>query len=141
MPYASDIKPGDLQHNVMLIGYGGRSKTAQLKTLPGKTYAFLFDPSAIHTLAGQPDFDYDQFIATKLNLGAASLDKKVIPDKASPNQDAHEIYAAFRKHLEGQIKNGVFGHYDNVLVDSTTLVGDVLIDRILHQDVRARRQP
>ncbi len=140
MPSAKDIKPGDLQHNVMLIGFGGSGKTAQLLTLPGKTFAYLFDPSAIHTLAGH-DIDYEEFIPSKLNLAAASLDKKKIPDQASPDIDAHEIYEKFRKDLELRIKDNFFDEYDNVVLDSQTLFGDVVMDRVLHINDRPGRQP
>lgn len=75
MPNAKNATEEDVgKPKFLLLGPSGSGKTSQLLTLPGKTFAYLFDPSALSTLKGY-DIEYELFMPGRVNLGAVSLSK------------------------------------------------------------------
>ena len=58
MPNALNATEDDVgKPKFLLVGSTGSGKTAQILTLPGKTFAYIFDPSALATLKG---YDIDK---------------------------------------------------------------------------------
>lgn len=139
MPNAKDTRPEDLGHNIMLLGYSGSGKTSQILTLPGKTFCYLFDPSALHTLAGH-DIDYEMFVPTRLNISAQSL-KKGRSDIPVKKVDAHEVYTRFAADFTDKVESGFFNDYDTVVLDSFTTFSDAVMDRVMHLNGRLGQQP
>ncbi len=146
MPNAADIKQADLAHNILLLGYTGSGKTAQILTLPGKTFVYILDPSALHTLAGH-DLDYELFMPSKLNLAAQSLGKDKttkLPKSDKPTKykdDSGNIYLDFAEHLTEGVESGFFNQFDNVVVDSLTTFSDIVMDRVLELNGRKGQFP
>jgi len=145
----------------LLIGPSGSGKTSQILTLPGKTFAYLFDPSSLSTLKGH-DIEYEMFTPGKVNLAAVSLSKGKSDKRTT--EGASSVYAAWEddadKKLErdakkyGMIKRKIwvyddpenehaghfeekeepgcyFDQFDNIAFDSFTTFSDMVMDRIL----------
>lgn len=107
-------------------------------TLPGRTFAYLFDPSALSTLRGH-DIEYERFVATQYNLAAQSLTK----GKGDPqtSTDAHNVYIDWEKDCEEKRKSGFFDDFDNIVLDSFTTFSDMVMDRVLFINGRAGKFP
>ena len=60
MPNAAEAK-NIAPHTFLMLGPTGSGKTSQLLTLPGKKFAYLFDPNAILSLRGH-DITMKNFI-------------------------------------------------------------------------------
>lgn len=140
MPNAKDItQQGIGKPKFLLVGPSGSGKTSQLLTLHGKTFVYLFDPSALTTLRGA-DIDYELFVPEVVNLAAHSLTKDK-GDPKSAKSNAHEVYLAWEKDYEDKLSKGFFATYDNICFDSFTTFADLVMDRILFLNGRAGRWP
>lgn len=133
MPNAKtlDIHAGG-KPKFLLVGSTGGGKTSQIVTLPGRTFAYLFDPSSLSTLRGF-DIEYETFFPEKVNLSAQSLSKGKgdRPVKGAEAEDASTVYREWEEDFEGKIASNYFEAYDNIAFDSFTTFSDIVMDRIL----------
>lgn len=115
----------------LLLGTTGSGKTSQLLTLPGKKFAYLFDPNAILSLQGH-DVDYEEFLPDKLNLSVKSLSKQggaAKGDSTTTYQSA--VYQEWEKDFANKLSTGFFDQYDVIAIDSMTTFLDLIMDRVL----------
>lgn len=127
MPNSKDAK-GKVARKYLMLGDTGGGKTTQLLTLPGKKFAYLFDPNAILSLQGF-DVDYEEFMPDRLNLSAKSLAKGV-GDKTTPNLK-NDLYVEWEKDFHDRLDKGFFDPYDVIAFDSATTFLDLIMDRVL----------
>ena len=153
MPNAKDATEDEVgKPKFLLVGSTGSGKTSQMLTLPGKTFVYLFDPSALSTLKGH-DIDYEMFNPTRVNLGAVSLSRGKSDPKTE--SDAQDVYTQWADHADEMMKpkkeygekqvtytleNGTtetkteylnkFETYDNICFESYTTFSDIVMDRI-----------
>jgi len=137
MPNAKD-NPDIGKPKFLLVGPTGSGKTSQITTLPGKTFAYLFDPSALATLKGY-DIEYEEFVASKMNLGAVSLSKGKSDKKTT--SDAPDVYTLWEQDFTEKEKSGFWDTVDNICFDSFTTFADIVMDRILFLNGRAGQFP
>ncbi len=123
---------------ILLVGSTGSGKTSQFLTLPGKTFVYIFDPSALSTLRGH-DITYQIFIPKLINLAAQSLSKGK-GDPVKPT-DAPDIYINWETDFEKKNKEKFFDDYDNICFDSFTTFSDMVMDRILKINGRTGQFP
>jgi hypothetical protein len=121
----------------LLLGDTGSGKTTQLLTLPGKKFAYLFDPNAILSLQGH-DVDYEEFLPDRLNLSIKSL-KKDVGDKTTNFKN--DLYVDWEKDFNDKLNSGFFDKYDVIAMDSATTFLDLIMDRILTINGRAGAWP
>lgn len=116
----------------LLVGSTGGGKTAQIATLPGRTFAYLFDPSALSTLRGF-DVEYETFFPEKVNINAQALAKGKgdKPIQGAVKEDASEVYREWEEDFERKIATKYFDAFDNIAFDSFTTFSDIVMDRIL----------
>ena len=139
MPNAKDATVEDVgKPKILLFGPSGSGKTSQIITLPGKTFAYLFDPSALSTLKGH-DIDYEEFTPTKMNRQAVSLSKGKSDPKTTVG--AGDVYNLWAKDADDKEKAGFFDLYDNIAFDSFTTFSDIVMDRILKLNGREGQFP
>jgi len=139
MPNAKDVTEDDVgKPKFLLIGSTGSGKTSQILTLPGRTFVYIFDPSALATLKGH-DIEYEEFMPTKVNLGAVSLSKGKSDPKTTA--DAAEIYTQWAADADTKVASGFFKDFDNVCFDSFTTFSDIVMDRILKINGREGQFP
>ena len=53
--------------NILLVGQTGSGKTTLIRTLPGKVFAYLFDPNAKRSLMGA-DVDFEEWLPDTAEL-------------------------------------------------------------------------
>lgn len=144
MPNAKDITANDAgKPKFLLVGPGGSGKTSQMLTLPGRTFAYFFDPSALTTVRGH-DIDYEIFVPGKVSLSAKSLSKEARKDtapKGAIKEDASETYREWEEDCEAKIASGYFDQFDNICFDSFTTFSDIVMDRILFLNNRVGSFP
>ena len=144
MPNAKDIDINELgKPRFLLIGSTGSGKTAQIRTLPGRTFAYLFDPSALSTLRGT-DIDFEVFHPTRVSTAAQSLTsvaKGGKKDVTLGKEDASETYRRWEEDFEKKVKEGYWNTIDNIAFDSFTTFSDIVMDRVLYLNGRAGAFP
>lgn len=111
----------------LLLGNTGAGKTTQLLTLPGKTFAYLFDPNALLSLEGY-DIDYEEFLPDQLDMKLISLSKNI---GAAGSTRGAEVYNAWELDFEKKIRSRFFDRYDNIAFDSFTTFSDMVMDGVL----------
>jgi hypothetical protein len=133
MPNAKDITSASQtgMPKFLLTGSPGSGKTTQALTLPGRTFAYLFDPSSLSSLRGH-DIDYEMFVPSVVSLAVRSLKKDVGDPIKRTIIDADKIYTAWEKDFEDKISSKYFEKNDitNMLFDSFTTFGDIVMDRV-----------
>lgn len=140
MPNARDADINEIgRPKFLLVGSTGSGKTAQIATLPGRTFAYLFDPSALATLRGF-DIQYEAFYPSKVNIAAQSLTKGK-QDTPKSKEDASEVYRLWETDFEAKTKAGFWDSIDNICFDSFTTFSDVVMDRILFLNGRPGHFP
>ncbi len=145
MPNTKDIdlsKTG--KPKFLLVGGPGSGKSAQALTLPGKTFAYLFDPSALSTLR-KGEMEYEMFVPEVVSMSVKLLKKgQGDPTKQPKNKDlvkASDVYTLWENDFQNRIDTGYFADVDNILFDSLTTFSDIVMDRILHLNNRDGRWP
>lgn len=114
-------------HKILLLGDTGSGKTTQLLTLPGRKFAYLFDPNAIMSLRGH-DVEYEEFLPDRLNLSVKSLTKGK-GDNTTNLQS--QIYQEWEKDFDSRVRDGFFDDFDAIWFDSATTFLDLIMDRVL----------
>ena len=144
MPNAKDVPAGISRRSFIVAGKAGSGKTTQFLTLPGKKFAYLFDPNALESLRGY-DVDYEEFLPDKLEIGVTSLsDKgKVRAQGISPIKPAsgHELFRRWEVDIEDRMAKGGFDEYDIIVFDSFTTLSDMVMDAILSINMRGGQWP
>jgi hypothetical protein len=121
----------------LLLGDTGGGKTTQFLTLPGRKFAYLFDPNAILSLQGH-DLEYEEFLPDRLNLSVKSLAKG---RGDSTTNFQNDLYVSWEKDFNDRIKGGYFDNIDAILFDSATTFLDLIMDRVLTINGRAGSWP
>lgn len=121
----------------LLLGDTGAGKTTQLLTLPGRKFAYLFDPNAILSLQGH-DVEYEEFLPDRLNLSIKSLTKGK-GDTTTRYQN--DLYVEWEKDFNHRVETGYFDDFDVIGFDSATTFLDLIMDRVLTINGRAGSWP
>lgn len=139
MPNAKDVKQ-TLPPRILALGQAGSGKTTQFLTLPGKKFAYCFDPNASLSLSGY-DVDYEEFLPDKLSLKLTSLKKENQP-KTNPNKNkGAEVYNSWEADFESKLNEGFFADYDAIMLDSCTTLLDMIMDGVLALNGRGGQWP
>jgi hypothetical protein len=138
MPNAKDA---EVQESFLLIGDTGSGKTSQFLTMPGRRFAYIFDPYAMATLGGH-DIEYETFFPEGDDLDpwprSVRKDKRVESDRP---KDAGEptLYLRWLEDLNKKYDDGFFSAIDSLLIDSGTLLARALHQRVFYlQEKRGR---
>lgn len=124
-------------HKFFLLGDTGSGKTSLLPTLPGRKFAYLFDPNAILSLRGH-DLEYEEFLPDRLNLSVKSL-KKDVGDKTTSFKN--DLFVEWEKNFNAKLDSGYFNNFDVIAFDSATTFLDLIMDRVLTINARAGQWP
>ena len=129
---------GDISaHRILLLGDTGSGKTTQLLTIPGKKFAYLFDPNALLSLRGH-DVEYEEFLPDNINLSVKSLSKG---KGDSTTSFQNKVYIEWEKDFTSKLESGFFDDFDVVALDSCTTFLDLIMDRVLTINGRAGQWP
>jgi len=137
MPNTKDITTNTPR--MMVYSDPGGGKTTQFLTIPGRKFAYLFDPNATQSLRGA-DITYEEFYPCDVSLRLTSLSKK----NKAPSPKARtgaEAYNAWEKDFEKKLESGFFNDFDVILFDSLTTFSDMVMDGVLAINGRGGQWP
>lgn len=119
-------------HRILLVGPTGSGKTAQIWTLPGKKFAYLFDPNSLQTLKGCPDLDYVELLPefTELDATLKGFNKGAKSDKPKRSKEP-TLYLRFVEHINQMVEENSFAPYNWLIFDSGTFIAKSIMDRQL----------
>lgn len=129
---ASDMTVSPFQR-ILLVGPTGSGKTAQIWTLPGKKFAFIFDPNSATTLKGCPDLDFVDFLPEFMEMDTSlkGFNKGSQSDKPIGGKKEPLLYENWREWMNDFIDGGDFMKYDWLIFDSHTFLSKAMMDRQL----------
>lgn len=130
MPNAKDAASAAYQR-ILVAGKGASGKTSQIWTLPGKKFAYLFDPAARNTLSGL-DIEYEEFLpeAGDLDASLKGFNKGSRDDKPKVTKEP-KIYLNWTEDFNKRVDDGFFLTVDWLIFDSYTMFQSAVMDRIL----------
>lgn len=135
MPNAKDYTGG--RKNFLVYGAPGAGKSTSLLTLPGRKFAYIFDPSGLESFAGH-DIDYELFVP-KLTLSTGQMSKK--SGRATVIKPDPKTYLYFEQDFESKVDSGFFKDYDIVAFESLTTLMQCLMAYILDVQGRGNKPP
>ncbi len=132
-PRAADDAELSAYDRVLLIGPTGSGKSAQIWTLKGKKFVYVFDPNTMPTLRGCPDTWFVEFYPEFADLDATlkGFNKGSKSDKPKKAKEPH-LYMRFIDHLNDFVDSGKYKNYDWLVFDSGTFVAKAIMDRQLY---------
>lgn len=120
------------------MGKTGSGKTAQIWTLPGRKFAYIFDPNSLATLKGcdleyeafQPDFaDMD---ATLKGFNKNPVTNKQYPGDKPKTKKEPMVYMNWVDDINEKTEKGFFKDFDWLIFDSLTFLNKAVMDRQLY---------
>lgn len=145
MPNARDVQQVG-NPRILALGDTGSGKTSNFLSLPGKKFAYLFDPNASLSLKGY-DVEYEEFLPEELALNLTSLSKETRKQKpeTKPTQTKAKagaaLYHKWQDDFEEKFNSGFFNDYSWIGIDSFTTFQDMVMDGILSINGRAGQFP
>src|SRR5512146_2529549 len=99
-------------NRLLVLGRGGSGKSTQIWTLPGRKFAYLFDPNALLSLRGC-DLEYEQFLPDSLELDATlkGFNKGAKDDKLKSSREP-TVYMRWVEDLNRRGDAGFFKEFD-----------------------------
>ena len=125
---------------ILCVGPGGQGKTSLEATLPGKKFAYIFDQSALPTLRGV-DLDYKLFLQDEIPTTATPLAGAAAAKASRAASWKPDKYIEFEKDLQARLEAGFFDDYDWLIIDSFTMLADLVMDYILYLNGRPGKWP
>lgn len=127
----ADVSPFS---RIMLVGPTGAGKSAQIWTLPGRKFVYVFDPNTMATISGCPDTDYVEFLPefTDMDATLKGFNKGSKSDRPAKAKEPH-LYLRWVAHInefEAALREG--SGYDWLIFDSMTFIAKALMDRQLY---------
>ena len=117
---------------ILMVGPTGSGKTAQILTLPGKVFAYMFDPNSLKTIAGA-DIDYEEWLPeiTEIDMGLKKFYRDARPSDSIGKPKEPNLYMNWGESFNEKIESSFFDAYDWICFDSLTLLQKALFDRQL----------
>lgn len=114
---------------ILLVGRTGSGKTSQIWTLPGRKFAYFFDPNSLASIRGC-DLDYEEFYPEPLETDATlkGFNKGARSDKPSSKLEP-TLYLRWGQDLTDKVESGFFKDYDWLIFDSLTFLSRAVMAR------------
>lgn len=129
---AKDIETTGFE-NILLVGQTGSGKTTLIRSLPGKVFAYLFDPNAKRSLKGA-DVDFEEWLpdTAELDVTIKKFNKEAKPSDKPSSKREPRVYIDWCESLFEKAEAGFFKSYDWVCFDSVTFLQRACFDRQLY---------
>jgi hypothetical protein len=117
---------------LLVVGRTGSGKTAQVWTLPGRKFAYIFDVNALPTLKGL-DMDYETFYPDILEMDATlkGFNKGSKDDKMPGSKREPKVYNKWIDDINKKVDDDFFSAYDWLIIDSLSFLSKAVMDRQL----------
>lgn len=126
--------PRSTGYRFMVVGRTGAGKSAQIWTLPGRKFGYIFDPNSLPTIKGMPDFDFIRFMPEFVEMDATlkGFNKNARDDKPATEKEPTN-YMRWVEDINERAEKGFFhsGDYQWLVVDSLTLLVKSIMARQL----------
>ena len=140
MANAGDLLSSGLgAHRFLLLGGGGSGKTTLIRSLPGRTFVYAFDPNSLRSLAGATNIEYEGFFPGLLDMGVKPLSGKIQGDRGRPEEP--KTYINWEKDFEHRLEIDYFSQFDSICLDSATTFADIIMDRVQFLAGKLGKQP
>jgi hypothetical protein len=120
-------------NRIMLVGPTGAGKSAQIWTLPGRKFVYVFDPNTLATISGC-ECDFVRFLPefTEMDATLKGFNKGAKSDKPAGKAKEPTLYMRWVDHIN-QFEGGkYYEKYDWLVFDSMTFIAKALMDRQLY---------
>ncbi len=137
MPNAKNASTPAFQ-KILLVGPTGSGKTTQMASLPGKVFAYLFDPNALASLQSVgADVEYEEWLPESMEIDVTikGFNKGSKSDHA-PSKKEPKIYIEWVEGLTEKAESGFFKPFDWVCFDSLTFLQKAVFDRQMYLNNR-----
>ena len=131
MPNAKDAADISYQ-KILVLGEPGAGKSTQLWSLPGKKFAYFFDPNAVRAVRGL-DIDYEEFLpdATDMDATMKAFNKDARPSDRPKNPAEPKAYNLWQEDFNKRVSSNFFASYDWIILDSLSSLVNIMFDRLL----------
>lgn len=129
MPNMQDAQP---TNSFLLVGPAGSGKTFQFRTLPGKKFAWVFDPNARAALAGL-DIEYIDLVP---DIGGKSAGASAVDILKTGAETSVAVWKRFRADFRERLVSGYFDTVDSVLLDGLTGLVKVCEEFVLAEHLK-----
>lgn len=128
----------EAMRRILVVGDTGSGKTTQFLTLPGRKFAYLFDPAGKESLQGF-DVDFVEMLPEQgdLDLAPSSIRKSGVK-KVQAIKGHTWSPKLYNKWVE-DYKARSFEGYDWLMIDSVTLLSHALMSAIYHLQEQINR--
>jgi hypothetical protein len=132
MPNAKDADLSPTKR-ILIAGNTGTGKTSQIWTLPGRKFAYIFDPNALSSLKGC-DLDYEVFFPDigMVDTGLKGFNKGSKSDSNRSKRAEPKVYNLWEDHINTHYEKGFFNDYQWLIFDSATFFSKAVMDRQLY---------
>jgi len=133
MPNAKDPASKADQFRVMLVGPTGSGKSAQTWSLPGRKFAYIFDPNTLPTIRGC-DVDYEEFFPefTEVDATLKGFNKGSKSDILKGPKREPTVYMDWVENINEKMAKSFFADYNWLIIDSATFLSKATMDRQLY---------
>lgn len=133
IPVKRSAADGDFSpfQRIMLVGPTGAGKSAQIWTLPGRKFAYVFDPNTMATLHGCPNCDVVEFYPDVLELDSTlkGFNKGAKSDRPASAKEP-SLYMRWISHFNDFVEHEI-KEYEWIIFDSLTFLSKAVMDRQL----------
>lgn len=138
MPNTKDATQLPATKRILLAGRTGTGKTSQIWALPGRKFAYIFDPNALSALVAQGanrphgcDLDYELFLPeiSDVDTSLKGFNKGSKSD-AAPGR-ARRVEPQLYNRWEADVVSRNFADYQWLIIDSLTFLNKAIMDRQL----------
>lgn len=118
---------------LLVVGRTGSGKTSQIWTLPGKKYAYIFDPNSEASLVGCPGLATKVLRPefTELDATLKGFNRGAKSDRPASRKEP-TLYFQWLEDLNEKVENKFFEDYDWLIIDSLTFLTKAVMDRQMY---------
>lgn len=125
----------------LLVGPPGSGKTTQLHTMPGKGFAYAFDPNFEAAILGKKDLDYEAISGDVLDIDVHPLSSKAQDKVKYAGGKSPQAYIEFEKNWRKNLDSGTLDKYDYWWFDSASTFALMIMDRVQFMNGRLGKHP
>ena len=137
MPNAKDMAASATKR-ILFVGETGSGKSAQMWTLPGRKFLYLFDPNTKATIGKHKnrsglDIEYEEFLPDlgELDASLKKFNKEGKSDHLKGPKREPTLYNNWVEDLNEKGSSGFFNQFDWLCIDSLTFLCKACMDRQL----------